>query len=372
MDRSQLRNMIGSGRAIALDCYAIGKSIPADDPVGQLFQTDLLNKSVLIKQYEPAQATARLDVLVDTVVYFPYDFQNPYDGGESINFTNFGFPGLLLDKLSHGGESPELVEQVNQDVEILSLIDSMHSLDPFMFKSKAEQQDKDKGIHPDYFAISDVEWDKIRLPIREKIAKLVTKALGGLEDNPAREQYIERFLMKIWQAKDIEGIEPFVKAMQIAPERAPEVFFAWKAVCYYQVRFSELGDDLKTLFHWIGNNELCFPVDALGISQEEQNLIIERRDRLREKMRAGQLKSIQVIQEYENSYNQFIDADKPQSFMGFLENSGNSYLNLAAHVSAITHSNNLWQQYMTRYGAQLRHAQFTELFDGLIVLNGVK
>ena len=148
--------MIESGRAIALDCYAIGKSIPADDPIGQLFQTDLLNKSVLIKRYEPAQATARQDVLVDTLVYFPYDFENPYDGGESINFTGFGFPGLLLNKLSHGAESPELVEQVNQDVEVLSLIDSMHSLDPFMFKSKAEQQEKDKGIHPDYFAISDV------------------------------------------------------------------------------------------------------------------------------------------------------------------------------------------------------------------------
>ncbi|MBT5809162.1 MAG: hypothetical protein HOI19_02255, partial [Rhodospirillaceae bacterium] len=97
MDRSQLRNMIESGRAIALDCYAIGKSIPADDPIGQLFQTDLLNKSVLIKRYQPALATARLDVHVDTVVYFPYDFENPYDGGESIDFNGFGFPGFLLD-----------------------------------------------------------------------------------------------------------------------------------------------------------------------------------------------------------------------------------------------------------------------------------
>jgi hypothetical protein len=49
MDRSQLRNIIESGRAIALDCHAIGKSIPTDDPIGKLFQTDLLNKSILIK-----------------------------------------------------------------------------------------------------------------------------------------------------------------------------------------------------------------------------------------------------------------------------------------------------------------------------------
>lgn len=33
MNRSQLRNMIQSGRTVALDCYAIGKSIDADDAV---------------------------------------------------------------------------------------------------------------------------------------------------------------------------------------------------------------------------------------------------------------------------------------------------------------------------------------------------
>ena len=51
------------------------------------------------------------------------------------------------------------------------------------------------------------------------------------KDQGARENYVERFLMKIWEAKDVQGIEPFIKAMQIEPERAPEVFFAWKAVC---------------------------------------------------------------------------------------------------------------------------------------------
>ncbi|MBT8005353.1 MAG: hypothetical protein HN578_20770 [Rhodospirillales bacterium] len=375
MDRSQLRNMIESGRAIALDCHAIAKTIQPDDPIGPLFKTDILNKSVLIKRYEPALATARQDVIVGTVVYFPYDFNNPYDGGESIDFSGFGFPGILLDKVSHGVETPEMVERVNADVNILTLIDTMHSLDPFMFKSKAEQVDMDETIHPAYFAISNAEWDKIRLPIREKIAKLVTKALGGLDggdgDNLAREQYIERFLMKIWQAKDIQGIEPFVKAMQISPERAPEIFFAWKAVCYYQVRFNDLAKDLKTLFHWVGNNELCFPADTLGMAPDELNQILERRERLRKKMHESHLKANQVIIEYENSYNQFINADKPQLFMQFLENSANSYLNLASHVSAATHTINLWKWYMGQYGAQLRRTQFMELFNGVTMLNGV-
>ena len=59
MDRSQLRNMIASGCAVALDCYEIGSAIPADDPVGQLFKTRIMNNSVILKHFEPALATAR-------------------------------------------------------------------------------------------------------------------------------------------------------------------------------------------------------------------------------------------------------------------------------------------------------------------------
>ncbi len=41
-NRSQLRNIIESGRSIALDCYAIGKSISDDDSVGKLFKNEVL------------------------------------------------------------------------------------------------------------------------------------------------------------------------------------------------------------------------------------------------------------------------------------------------------------------------------------------
>jgi hypothetical protein len=280
-----------------------------------------------------------------------------------------------MNKLSHGGDSPDVLERVKKDVKILSLIESMHSLDPFMFKSKAEQHEMEDKIHPAYFAIAKGEWDKIRQPIHDKIAKLVEKSLDGLEveyTDKARKNYIERFLMKIWQARDIEGIEPFVKALQIAPEQAPDMFFAWKAVFYYQVRFNEIAEDLKGLFHWIGNNQLCFPANSMEMAEEKQNQLLERRGRLRVKMREAHVEANQLIAKYENSYDQFVNADNPQPFINFLGNSANSYLSLAAHVSTSTHCINLWKYYMEQHGAELHQQQFNELFDGLALLNAVK
>ena len=78
--------------------------------------------------------------------------------------------------------------------------------------------------------------------------------MGEDTDNLARQKYVERVLTKIWKARDVEGIEPFIHAMQIQPENAPEVFFAWKAVCYYQVRYNDMLNSLKALFQWVGHN----------------------------------------------------------------------------------------------------------------------
>ena len=373
MNRSQLHNMIQSGRAVALDCYAIGKSIDADDAVGQLFTNDLLNKSVILKRYEPSLATDPRSVLVNTIVYFPYDMKNAYDGGESVNFSDGGFHGKLAFKIAKSDPTQELLDRIGEDMKFLNTLDSMHSLDPFLFKSKAEQLEIDSGIHPAYFAISDAEWDKIRLPIREKISKLVSKSLDGEGgDNLARQQYVERFLRKIWEAKDVEGIEPFIKAMQIQPENAPEVFFAWKAVCYYQVRFTDMLNSLKAMFQRVGHNKLCYPMNHLGLLPDEKRKIESRRENLRQKMRDGYIAANKVIAEYEESYNKFVDEDKPNLFMNFLDNSENSYLSLASHVSVATHSLNLWSWYIKQYGKVLRNEQFTELFEGLVMLYGVQ
>jgi hypothetical protein len=375
MNRSQLCNIIESGRSVALDCYAIGGTIADDDPVGRLFENDILNKSVILKRYESHGPADAVKVTVSTLVYFPYDFENVYDGGESINLNDKHFVTALAQKIAQGEGSRELIARINKDMPVLKLFESMHSLDPFLLRSKAEQLDMEDQFHELYLAITQEEWEKIRAPIREKIYKLVNKALGSLDkpgDSLLREEYVERFLTKIWLAKDVEGIEDFIKAMQIAPEMAPSVFFAWKAVCYYQVRFNELIGDLKKVFQWVGSDDTCFPVDYMRLLPEEQRKIRMRRGVLRTRMRDGFIAANAVLKLYDQSYDTFVDEDRPQKFIDFLGNAEKSYLSLAAHVSVATHAVNLWNLYVTHHGDKMRYEQFIELFEGLNMLYGVE
>ncbi len=130
-------------------------------------------------------------------------------------------------------------------------------------------------------------------------------------------------------------------------------------------------EQLKTMFQWVGHNRLCYPADFVSLSDPELKSIEERRDRLRKKMRDGYVNVHKVLSAYENSYQQFVEEDRPQTFMNFLENAESSYLLLANHVSVATHSVNLWKWYIEQYGAELRHRQFMEMFDGLCALYGV-
>ena len=68
--------------------------------------------------------------------------------------------------------------QIAADTRYLDQLASLHSLDPFLFKMKAEQIEIHEDIHELNFAISKEEWERIRIPIREKISKLMTKVLG--------------------------------------------------------------------------------------------------------------------------------------------------------------------------------------------------
>ena len=89
--------------------------------------------------------------------------------------------------------------------------------------------------------------------------------------------------------------------MQIQPENAPEVFFVWKAVCYYQVRYNDMLNSLKALFQWVGHNKLCSPMNRLSLMPDEKRKFEAKRDGLRQKMREGYITANKVIAEYEDS-----------------------------------------------------------------------
>lgn len=370
MDRGSLSKVINAGRSTAFNVYDIGRRIPANDPVGKLFRNKTLNETMFFKIMERNETQYSTVSTVQTLMYFPYNLANVYEGGDSILFDDPGFNRMLRVKTGADSKSEESQVDYVMDLEILEMIYSLPTLDPFLLKSKSEQLDLDDRIHAFYFNISEEDWKRIRSPIRTKIRTLVRRAFVSAGDVSVEkmEQHVSRFLTKIWEAKDIEGIEDFVRSMDIPEERAPELFFAWKAICYYQVQFEDFLPQLKTFFSWLGDDKVAVPVDWARLMPDDRDRVEYSLLGLRDKVRDTYRSIKFVLGNYEQSYRAFIDENQPRAFKDFLSTADEDYTNLATCLSANVHALNVWSKTMDSYGERLRYEQFNEMFDTLSIL----
>lgn len=372
MDRQQLARAIDVGRSSSLNCFqmtkdirAQAKTIASDDPRKKLFAISMLNDCIFFKVIETSQQSGQLIYTVETLLYFPFNHDNIYEGGDSVLFSDPKFLPKVYDKTGVDLRSSEDQEKIEHDRPILEMIESLPTLDPFLLKSKAQQLGIEDRIHPNYFNISLDDWRRIQAPIRKKISALVLRAIGGDadEDDPVIDQHVSKFLGKIWEARDVDGIEDFVNSLEIPIEKAPELFFAWKAICFYQVQFQSIAPHLKNLYAWIGNDNTALPVDLKILPYDDRQEIKYKLRIVRNRLRENHDDIRNILDTYEKSYSSFIKKGEPRAFKDFLGRADEHYADLAASISSNTHAINLLYDQTRRWGKQLKSPQYYELMD---------
>lgn len=381
MDRQQLARAIDVGRASTLNCFETTKDIAGiaaeiadDDPLGPMFRNRYLNDSIVFKVVESTIVRGKRKFGIETLVYFPYNHDNIYEGGDSILVSDRNRTEKLNHKCGLNPDNEARIDDFRWDVEMLEMIDTLPTLDPFLLKCKAQQTGIEDKLNPAYFNISLEEWNRIQAPIRRKIEALVRKALGvdGDATDKKLEEHVSKFLKKIWEARDIEGIEDFVFSMDMPAERAPELFFAWKAICYYQVQFAQVEPELRKLFAWIGDPKLSLPTDFGGLRYEVQDQIKREMKLLRGRLRENYLTIQQTLKDYEESYRQFIEDGKPADFKEFLSNADQHYVDLAACLSSNAHAINLLRDQLRRTGSTIQSDQHRQLLDCFLGVFGIE
>ncbi|CAN0427446.1 unnamed protein product, partial [Laminaria digitata] len=126
------------------------------------------------------------------------------------------------------------------------------------------------------------------------------------------------------------------------PERAPELFFTWKAICYYQVQFDDYLPRMKKFFAWLGDDKSAIPIDWARLLPEDRDRVEYSLLGLRDKVRDTYRSIKQVLNNYEQSYRNFIDLNQPRAFKEFLFHADDDYTNLATCLSANIHALDVW------------------------------
>ncbi len=381
MDRQQLGLAIDVGRTSTLNCAettkdiaGIAAEIPDDASLGPLFHNKYLNQTIVLKIVESRVVRGKRRHGTETLIYFPYNHANVYEGGDSVLESDPRRAEKLFNKCGLDPNREEDRETTAWDLKVLEMIESLPTLDPFLLKCKAQQLSIEEKINPAYFHITLEEWDRIQRPIREKIEALVRRALGitGNEAKQELEENISKFLRKIWEAQDIEGIEDFVRGLDIQPARAPELFFAWKAICYYQVQFSQVESELRKLFVWIGNPKTALPIDFGSLGHAAQEQIRRELNALRGRLKENYVTIVGILTNYEDSYREFIEEGRPAAFKEFLGNADLHYLDLAACLSANSHAINLFMDKVQRSGTQMTSDQHRQMLNCILGVFGIE
>ncbi len=377
MDRQTLARTLDAGRTSTLNCFATTADIAAmsaevreSDAIGPLFRNKYLNNTIILKVIAQKRQDRRRTYSTDTLIYFPYNAENIYEGGDSLLYSDPKRDAKLRHKCGFDPDDPAQRADIEHDNQLLELLADIPTLDPFLLHEKAMQMEIEDDINPVYFNLTQEEWSTFQAPIRDKIDALVRKALGvthNLETSDIA-GHVSNFLDKIWEARDIESIEGFVDSMEIPRERAPELFFAWKAICYYQARTRALEPSLKRLFQWIGDSRTALPIDLMTLRKELREQIDAEITLLKQRMREYYRETVSILDIYEDSYQQFIEHGNPEPFKRFLADAQAQFLALAACLSANAHAVNVIEDQVRRGGPQVYAVQHRELLDCMLTI----
>ena len=314
-----------------------------------LFKSSALNDSIIFKfpnfQEEISEASKKAfggqgvklsSNPIETGIYLPYSTDAIDEGGCAIYLRQKNYKRILLDTIgsapiesagqgSHG-DITELPDNIQYDLKLLDILDSVPTLDPFLLK---ECLDSNGVIYDSSILRLDPnEESEIKQLISGKISPIIQKAF---ESANKRADNHERLLLALWDPTMPEA-KAFVHAFGINESETSQVFSAWKGITFYQLQARATAPKLKEMLEWLKSKD-AMPFDAVANKaympqlQMYNNKIVALVNQNIAEMRT-------IIQKYDSSFGTFI-AGSPHELVSFLRSVRRIYYLMGYCISSL-------------------------------------
>lgn len=326
------------------------------------FRTRKANNLVLLK-YSPTGAER--DTLSDgrpvqTKLYLAFNERNIYEGGKSILLSDPQLDAVMAEHLAASAEMN--ADDFYHDRMLLSVIDSLPSLDPFLIRDRLEIEAI--AVNEAYLDIPAAELAAIKTFVREKMAAVASFAMQG-EQNPQDSVLaVDRLTQKLWEAKDSDALKPVIDAFRIDPADAPAIVYAWKGTIYFDYEFTRHQEKWRRVGNWLAGGG-AVPRDT-GFGSQMAD-IARLRDEARIARENTWMKVSGLLQKYQQSFDAlFVNKENGAAFIDFLKNSKETFWALGDGLSRLSHSHNIWDRSTERFPMRkLPAAQLIDLLDGI-------
>jgi hypothetical protein len=335
MDRAHLRYLLNSGPSRVLDV----RKLRAESDLAPLFKIGLLNNAILLKQsVAEGSPEARSMPPIATRIYLPYHRQHPEDGGESFLYSSDNLRAALRNLIGVGSFQPEDFEA---DLELFQIFNRLPSFSPYLMKDALERAHI--SIPTGYFMMPEREAAMIKQRMRARLRPLVAIACGG--KGVVSETSIERLVEHLWQCDDMDALRPLLDAFRITTESAPEIFYCWLGVAFFENEYIKLQPRLKRMAAWLGNR--AAPRDALP--REVLDHFMHSVALVRKLLHGHWKRSLVILQDYTSTYEELIGAKASAArFIEFLRQSKTYFWTLGGCLGRLDQSVDIWEQICNR------------------------
>lgn len=317
-----------------------------------MFQKQNLNRVIYIKEAFTEEAMADLAGRpVGTKLYFAYNPRDAYEGGRSIFISDATLRTALQ---FHAGIDPDdTSDEFSRDMRILQAFEELPSLDPFLLKDR--MQGEGIKVHDGYFEITEAEFVQVRDFVMARFRPMVELAFEGMAQDNTLTQ-LRTLVEKLWEAKDMEGLAPILKAMNLQTEEAPSIFYAWKGVIYYDYLYSAQEPRWRDYAAFLGQDTT--PTDM--VPKENRDGLVETVNMVRSLYKQRWMRVRKILTDYNESYDQLFKEQKtPVPFINFLRKSPEHFSSLGDSISSIDHAIEVWDGF--KQSRMLRRMKFEQL-----------
>lgn len=343
-----LKQILWGGSSISLDLVAMHRR--AQSKGRQFFDNHDLNKVIIFKHpnftegadddsmpwREHDSDISAVARPIETGIYAPTVRERPEIGGDAIYLRMKNYTELLAENF---GVSDEVS---HRDIELLNVIDSTPSLDPFLLRSSIEE--RQIAFNHELWSISEEENEQLRKIIAAKILPVIEVALCVGENNVWSSARVDDFLKAIWNP-DLPDAQQFVASFGFSAVEAKKVFNAWKGVTFYELQVRRTAPRAVELLKWLRSPQ-SVPIDIMANRMYEQQLSMFISNTGKELELV--LQDIRkVMTEYEACLRAFKDG-LPEPFRDFLRTCQNKYWLLGYCTSALNTVALTFHQYRQR------------------------
>lgn len=321
-------NNASSSRVLNLTAIGLAQAENPEHRKNPLFVSPIINGAIIIKHRLRADEVDMFSPrrTIATKVIVPFERTDLKQGGRSLFIGQRGFEPMLREVGNYGDKL-----DVRRDMDVLRLIDTVPSLDPFLLREHL--RGNGYAPAPCYFEISDADQQRMFAYASAEISRLTNLATSGTAGGTSTARMVSALL----SSEVNEKLEPMRMTLNLQPEEFSEGVFSWRGFIYYKWCLGEFWPRLIKTLREVKTIEpfgRASYSDAAFLKESKQIIIRGAKD-TSDAVRA-------IIEKYDTAYAGLLERQDARLFREFLLAAPALFLEMGSKMGAMSHVTSFW------------------------------